>query len=308
MRQQVWTLRRCLISVLALTVGLQLGCTSKKAPLGTTKNPIKFFFVPSVDAKVIADKTRLIKKELEARTGYKFEIAMPANYIAVVESFGTKRADIAAVNTFGYVLANEKYGAQARLTVLRFGSPTYQAQIVARADSGIKTLKDLDGKKFAYVDPASTSGYLLPAKLFKERNIKMSQTVFAQKHDNVISMVYQKQVDAGATFYSPKEDNVIQDARRLVLKQYPDVEEKVKIIELTESIPNDPIIFRKGLPDEIREKTITAILDMMQTPDGKDAFMAIYGVTAFQRATDADYDKVKEMMVSLGVNARDLVK
>lgn len=283
-------------------------CVQNTAELGSEKNPIKFFFVPSTDAKLIDDKSKYIKKELEARTGYKFAISMPASFIAVVEAFGTNKADVAALNTFGYILARQKYGAQAWLTIIRYGSSSYEGQIIARADSKINSIEDLNGKKFAYVDPASASGYLLPAKLFKDKNIKPAQTVFAQKHDNVVSMVYQKQVDAGAAFYAPKEDGQLQDARRLVLKAYPDVESKIKIVQLTDSIPNDPIIFRKDMPEAIREKIITGILDMMKTPEGADAFKTMYGVTAFQRCTDKDYAKVDAMLLDLGIKPQDMIK
>lgn len=49
----------------------------------------------------------------------------------MVEAFGTKRADITAINTFGYLMANEKYGVEAKMTVLRHGLATYQAMFVA---------------------------------------------------------------------------------------------------------------------------------------------------------------------------------
>src|SRR6185437_3716402 len=117
-------------------------------------------------------------------------------------SFGTNRADVAALNTYGYIIAHEKYGAEARLITIRYGDSTYKAQFLARSDSGIKKLEDLNGKKIAFVDPASISGYLLPLKYLKDRGIKPKETMFAMRHDNVISMIYQHQVDAGATFYS----------------------------------------------------------------------------------------------------------
>lgn len=114
----------------------------------------------------------------------------------------------------------------------------------------IKSIEDLT-KKAAYVDPASTSGYILPLKLLKDKKIETKETVFALKHDNVISMVYQGQVDAGAAFFSPSHKNEkgeeeIEDARRLVKTQYPDVEKKISIIGMSDSIPNDPFVFRKG--------------------------------------------------------------
>lgn len=285
--------------VLVLSLGLWLtGCDLKKAPLGSKENPIKLHFVPSVEAKVLADRSKDFKTYLEKNTPYYYSITIPQSYITVVEAFGTKRADVSALNTFGYILANDKYGAEAKLTMIRHGSPTFQAQFVARADSGITKLEDLNGKTVAFVDPASTSGYLLPLKTLRDKKIQPKETMFAMKHDSVISMIYQKQVDAGATFYSPPQGEVLEDARRLVLGQYPDVVEKIKIIALTEPIPNEPFVFRKGMPEDMKTAIVQALLKFLETPEGKRAFRDLYGVTALKAAHDADYDVVREMIVA----------
>lgn len=276
-------------------------CTKKTAELGTAENPIKLHFVPSVDAKVIEDNSKKFQEFLEKNTPYKYEITIPQSFIAVVEAFGTKRADVAAINTFGYVLANKKYGAEARLTVIRNGADTYQSQFIVKAGGPIKTIADLAGKKIAFVEPASMSGYILPLKTLKDKKIEPKETVFAGKHDNVVSMVYNGQVEAGATFYSPpskdeKGVEKIEDARRLVLTQYPDVEKKVTILSLSDSIKNDPIVFRKELSEEMKVKIVDAMLAFIATPEGKSAFKAIYGVTEVKKSTDADYDSVRAML------------
>ncbi len=284
------------------------GCTKNKSKLGTVENPVKFFFVPSVDAKLLVEKTKHIHKYLEANTKYKFKVSVPTSYVAVVEAFGTKRADVASLNTFGYILANQKYQTEALLTVERFGHYDYKGQIIARADSKVKSLKDIEGKKIAYVDPASTSGYMLPATLLKQKNIKPSQKVFAQRHDNVVTMVYQKQVDVGATFYSPKEAGKIQDARRLVLTQFPNIENEVKVIHLTDPIPNDPIVFRKDMPDKMKNDIQEALLNYLNSKEGKAVFHELYGVTGLKKSTDKDYDSVRGILTALGKSASDLSK
>lgn len=296
----------------ALALGLVLvayalsGCTGSRGELGSEKNPVKLYFVPSVDARVIEDNSKKFKNYLEKTTPYKFEVSIPQSFVAVVEAFGTKRADVAAMNTFGYALANKKYGAEARLTVLRHGSPTYQSQFITRADSKISKIEDLEGKKVAFVDPASTSGYLIPLKTLKEKNVKPKETVFAMKHDSVVSMVYQGQVDAGATFYSPPSDGKLEDARRLVLTQYPDVEKKVKIVELSQPVPNDPIVFRKDMPEEMKAKIAKAFKDFLTTDEGKAAFKDIYGVTDLKDASDADYVATLKIYDELGVNLSEM--
>lgn len=290
-----------LVSVLFLST---ISCTKKRAEVGSEGNPVKLFFVPSVDIKVIEDSSKKLKDYLEKETSYKFEISIPQSYIAVVEAFGTDRADVAALNTYGYYLAHTKYKAEARLTILRHGSNTYQSQFIVKAGSPIKSLADFKGKKVAFVDPASASGYLLPLKMLRDKGVEPGEIVFAMKHDNVVSMVYNGQVEAGATFHSPAHEGQIEDARRLVKTQYPDVEEKVKILELSEPIPNDPIVFRANLPEDMKTKIANAFISFVKTPEGKAAFKAIYGVDDFKAVTDADYQSV----LSLGKLSEEVMK
>ncbi len=295
-------------ALLLASLSLMVSCSGRNAPLGSKDNPIKFFFLPSVDANRIADKQHLVEKYLRDNTPYHYKVSVPTSYIAVIEAFGTDRADIATLNTFGYLMAHERYGVEAVILSVRFGSETYRGQIVARADSGIKSIEELNGKKIAFVDPSSTSGFLLPSKLLKEKNVQPKETVFAQSHPNVITMVYQKQVDAGATFYTPAEDGKIQDARRLVKTQFPDVESAINILGLTDPIPNDPIAVRKDLPVEMRQATIDALLKYMATPEGKETFLDLYGMTGMIETNDSRYDAVREVLATLGKSASDLVQ
>lgn len=130
-----------------------------KKDLGSKSNPVKLYFTPSLDADRIITNAKVLVDFLEKETGYYFETAVPQSYIAVVEAFGTKKCDIAGINTFSYLMAHEKYGAEARLRVVREGGETtYKGCFLARAGSGIDSLPDLQGRKIAYVDPSSTSG------------------------------------------------------------------------------------------------------------------------------------------------------
>ena len=186
----------------------------KEEKLCTANNPIKLYFTPSVDSDTITSNSDHFVKFLEKETGMAFKTGIPTNYVAVVEAFGSNRADIGVMNSFGYIMANNKYGAEAKLKVIRYGEDHYRGQIIAHVDSGIKTVKDIDGKKFAFTDPSSTSGFMFPKKILNEHKAEPANTTFAIKHDNVVTMIYQKQVDAGATYYSPpSKDGKIRDAR-----------------------------------------------------------------------------------------------
>ncbi len=284
------------------------GCQND-APLGTKDNPVKLYFTPSVDADTISSNSREFIDFLEKETGLIFKTGIPTNYVAVVEAFGSKRADIGVMNSFGYLMANDKYGASAKLRVLRYGHDYYQGQILAHVDSNINTVSDLAGKKMAFVDPSSTSGYMFPLKMMKDAGIEPGNTTFANKHDNVVIMIYQKQVEAGATYYSaPSEDGTIRDARARVKVQFPDVEEKIKIVTTTGKIPNDPFVFRKDLSKEITDKFIAAVKKFIGTEKGKEIFKRIYSVEGVVDTTDADYDSLRSMVKAINLDTASLVK
>lgn len=281
-------------------------CT-RRQDKGSEKNPFIFSLVPGQDIKILSQEGEKLEAWLFKDLGIHVKVMVPSNFIAVVESLGSKRTDIAIMNTFGYVLAHEKYQAQARLIGLNGNYDHYWGQIIARKDR-VKSLKDLNGKKFAFVDPASTSGYILAKKLFAERGIKLRDFVFAGRHDSVASMVYQGQVDAGATYHSPAENGAPQDARKLVLTQYPDVFDKVQILEKTGPIPNDPVVFRADFPTDLREKIAESLKRFIKTDEGQTCMRALYHMSDLRDVTDQHYDSAREVLKKLGQSAQDLVK
>ncbi|MGZ3690532.1 MAG: phosphate/phosphite/phosphonate ABC transporter substrate-binding protein [Pseudobdellovibrio sp.] len=286
-----------------------LGCTKNNAELGSAENPVKFYLVPAQDVLTLNEQGKVLQKYLSQDLGLEFKVEVPSSYVAVVEAIGSKRADAAILNTFGYVLAHEKYGAEAKLKLVNRGRDFYSGQIIVRADSGIKNVNQLNGKKFAFVDPASTSGYLLPSRLFKKENIKLKETIFAGKHDSVVLAVYQKTVDAGATFYTPPDDDgTPKDARWLLRTQYPDVYDKIKILQLTEPIPNDPLVLRKDVPEELKAKIAASLQKYIKTPEGAKVMMDLYHITDFKEATDEDYAPVRTYLKDLGKTAQDFIK
>jgi phosphonate transport system substrate-binding protein len=248
----------CCVSVLA----------QAEEKIGTRKNPLKFAFSPSADTNKMMATAEPLRKCLEDKTGYFFDISIPPSYIVVVEGFGSKKIDLAMMTSTSYAKAREKkYEVEPLLRVVRKGDSTYQGMIVVRSDSGINKIEDLNGKKFAFVDPASGSGRIFPKKMLDEKKVRLAEEVFANKHDVAVGMVYQKQVDASAAFYSaPTDENLKRcekidsktcfgnDARKLLKTQFKDVFEKVKILALTEPILNDPVVARSALPTDMKTK------------------------------------------------------
>ncbi|MFZ9870325.1 MAG: phosphate/phosphite/phosphonate ABC transporter substrate-binding protein [Candidatus Kapaibacteriota bacterium] len=279
--------------------------------LGTPGNPIKIMLTPSTDAQAIIQNGDLLAAFIQDRTGLSVRVEVPNFYITVVEAFGTDRADVAIMNTFSYLLAHAKYGANAVLRVTRrYGELSYRGEIIVRADRGIDSLPQLEGKTIAYVDPSSTSGYIYPKELLREHNITTKEEMFAQGHNQVVMKVYQGDIDAGAVFYSSPDTVTGEqlDARCKVSTSYPDVYDVVKILALTREIPNDPVVVRKGLPTEIRDAVIKALLEFQQLPEGPAALMEIASIEGFVPTTDAAYGDVRSLVSKYGINLEDALK
>ncbi|MBI2793484.1 MAG: phosphate/phosphite/phosphonate ABC transporter substrate-binding protein [Ignavibacteria bacterium] len=279
--------------------------------LGSENNPVRIMLTPSTDAQAIIRNGEILAAYIEWQTGYKVRVDVPNYYITVVEALGTSRADVAIMNTFSYLLAHSKYGAEARLRVARrHGELTYKGEFIVRADGDIDSLTQLNGRTIAYVDPSSTSGYIYPKEMLRQRGITTSREMFANGHNQVVTKVYQGDVDAGAVFYSPPDalTGEILDARCKVVTQYPDVYEKVKIIALTDSIPNDPVVVRKNLDEKVRRAVIGALLKFQSTSEGRTALMTIASIEGFVPASDSDYNDVRALVERYGINLEATLK
>ncbi|MFN7454660.1 MAG: phosphate/phosphite/phosphonate ABC transporter substrate-binding protein [Pseudobdellovibrionaceae bacterium] len=281
---------------LIFLAGLSCSCTINHEK-GSAKNPITVSLIPAKDTRSLLVSAEEFSRWMEKETGWSFEVTVPHAYIAVVEALGSNRADIAFLNTTAYIMAHQKYQAEAQFISLgKDGSTTYRGQFISRKDSPVKKLADIDGKKMAYVDPTSASGYLLPAYQLKQLGISPKEKVFAGKHDSVVIMVYQKQVDVGATYHAPEENGVLQDARRLVKTQFPDVFDKIQILDFTIPFPNDAIVFRKGLDPVMKEKLAAAMLKWTKTPEGIVTLKPLNNSTGIQPVKDSDYDEARKLL------------
>jgi len=280
---------------------------SKERPMGTIDRPVIMAMVPGQDSIVLKSQGEIIQKCLEQETKLIFKLIIPTNFVAIVEAFGTKRVDLSLMNTYGYILAHQKFKATARLIGTYKNKSEYWGQIIARSD-GPQSIAELNGKTFAFVDPASTSGYVLPAKLIEDEKIKLKSTVFAGKHDFVVTMVYQGRVDAGATYHTLPDNGVPQDARTLVQTQFPDVLEKVKILKVIGPIPSDPIVFGAHMSKVIQDKIVKGFITCSKKPTVQDAFMKTYHLDGVLQVSDDRWNDFRQTLKAIGKNPEELLK
>lgn len=106
----------------------------------------------------------------------------------------------------GYALARQLCGVYVAYKAVRFGYDVYWAQFLVPRDSHINSIEDLDGLKWGYGDPGSTSGYMVPLVMFEVAGITPGKQVQTGGHNQSTQAVYNSEVDFAATFYSPPTD------------------------------------------------------------------------------------------------------
>ena len=298
-------MRKSLFILLALfiAVPLYLAAGEKEAELGTEENPIIWSFVPSGEMERVAAGAQSIADLLHDRTGLYFKTNVATEYAGVIEALSSDppEAHMASLATFAYVRAADRGVARAALVSVRYGSPTYNGQIIARADSGIRSVTQLRGRTFARPDPLSASGWIIPMLTMRAAGINpesdLEEIVDAGSHDSVVAAVYNGDVDAGATYV---------DARSRIEKEHPDVMEKVVVIELTEDIPNDGVQFSPVVPKDIQDRIVTALLEIAQTEEGKNALKTAYQWSGLERHDDTFYDPFRQVLQAAGLSIEQL--
>ena len=265
---------------------------------GSTSNPINMAFVPSADSQKVLATGQPLADMLTAATNLNFKVSVPTAYITVVEAMGSGQVDVGWLAPFAYVLAHDQNGSQVILTSLRQGSKSYRSQIIVRADSGINSIDQLRGKKFAFVDPASASGFLFPNAMLANMGLDyktfFSDTIFAGGHDKVVIAVYNKQVDGGATFGNSIDTGPPSDARTLVTSTLPDVMSVVKPIATTDPIPNDTVSVSSKLDPALVKLITDGLLYVQSTPGGQQALKDLYQIDGLAPGNDADYNPLRQ--------------
>src|SRR5512132_4581703 len=183
-------------------------------------------------------------------TGLNFKMEVGPTFAASIQSIGAEKAQVSFLNTFSVLLAEQKYGIVPALVAIRkyatndldpdkaLGGelePFYKGQFIANVDSGISSFADLKGKSFCFVDPNSTSGYIVPRIILAANGINpdtdFSATQNAGSHNNVAIAVYKGDCDAGVTYV-----NVLTDTSANLAATYPDIADKVKVFAVTDRI------------------------------------------------------------------------
>ena len=293
-----------LLTVVGLMVvaGMLLSACGGAAELGSEENPIVWAFVPSGETQTVVTGAEELSGLLTDETGLYFDVLVTTEYAGAVEAMcaDPAEAQMGSLNTFSYILANERCGVEAELVAVRFGSPTYNGQIIVNAESGIQSIEDLEGATFCRPDPLSTSGWIIPMLTMRANGIDTDadlEVVDAGSHDAVVTAVYNGDCDAGATYV---------DARGSIEEDSPDVMEVVQVVATTEDIPNDGVQFMPDMDEELKTTIIDGLLAISETEEGQEALDTAYSWAGLEQHGDDFYDPFRQVLEASGMSIEDL--
>jgi phosphonate transport system substrate-binding protein len=271
--------------------------------LGSEENPIIWSFVPSGEMERVAAGAGAVADLIYAETGLVVDTNVATEYAGVIEAMcaDPPKAHMASLATFSYILAADRGCAETELVAVRFGSPTYNGQLIARADSGITGVADLKGKTFCRPDPLSTSGWIIPMLTMRAAGIDtdtdLAQVVETGSHDAVVASVYNGDCDAGATYV---------DARTRIEDEHADVMDVVSVIGVTTDIPNDGVQYVPSFPRQLRDQLNAALLKIAATEEGAEALNTAYQWNALEPHYDTFYDPFRQVLDASGMAIDEL--
>lgn len=236
----------------------------------------------------------VLSKELDREVA----VEVYPDYNGVVEAMNYEKIDMAYLGPLTYVIAESSSNAKAIITQLIDGKPYYHAYIITHKDNPWNTLDEMlaDSKEvnFAFGDPNSTSGSLIPSIELQNRDVYKSEddnefasVRFTGSHDATALAIQNKQVDAGAI------DSAIYDQ----LVESGKIEgDQFKTIWKSEELFQYPWAVLESTDDATVKKLQDTFL-AIEDPEILDAF----GASGFTEASNEDYESIKQAAIKQGI-------
>jgi len=254
---------------------------------------LTFALLSTENAAEVGRRWTPIIAQLEKDLGVKVKYTMATDYRGTVEALKFGKAQLGHLGPKSYVEAStNNYANVEPIAQLQLanGSLGYRSCLIVHADSDVFSPEDMAGKTFAFNDPNSTSGYLVPSAFFMmEMGIDpqkhFAKVIFSGSHEASILAVANKKVDIASTN--------LPDLQQLTR------ENKVprgglRVIWVSRLIPNDPIVIRKDMPASLRSAVVESLTTMKTR--NPEAFKEIGAwVGNFVPADDAKYNVIREL-------------
>lgn len=247
---------------------------------GSKQQPLRVILIPAdggTEEGTIADFKPLFKA-VTNDTGIHFDIKVAQSYGAAVEAMANKQAEVAWFGAVSYMQAHEKGGAELLAVAEKKGDAVYYSGIFVAKDSGIKSIKDLKGKKVAFGDPSSTSSFNYPVAMLLAEGVDpvkdLNKVYITGSHSNSIAALSNGKVDACAcsfpSFGKAVKANAIDP-------------EKFHPLIKSEPIPNPPLAMHPELGEDLKVKLRKAFAGLHTNPAVKPEQIRGYGGKVYEK-------------------------
>ena len=283
------TIPRLLPSLLAMLIlaGPALAADS------TWPKELTFSLLSTEAANEVVRRWAPVLKQLEQDLGVKVKYVSATDYRGSIEALKFKKAEIGHLGPKAYVEAsNNNYANVEPIVQVQQanGSLGYRSCLMVHSDSDIFSPEDIAGKTFAFNDPNSTSGYLVPSAFFLmemgiDPKTHFSKLTFSGSHEASIVAVANKKVDVASTN--------LPDLQQLV-REGKVPRTALRVIWVSKLIPLDPVVIRKDLPASLRAAIQESLATMKarspQTFAEGGAFLG-----GFAKADDSKYQIIRDL-------------
>ena len=226
---------------------------------------------------------------IEKKLGVPVQLVDRENYDEMNSLLETGGVDAAFVCAGPYVEGKSKFNLELLAMPLVKGRPIYHSYIIVHKESTIASLKDLRGKVFAFTDPKSNSGKLVPtyilAKMKETPEHYFSRVEYTYGHDKSIRAVAEKIV-AGAAV-----DSLIWEYTAI---KNPELTAQTKIIAISEPYGIPPVVVRPGMDSELKKRLKDVLLAAASDSEGKIILNGMM-IDSFVAGDDKNYDSIRAM-------------
>jgi phosphonate transport system substrate-binding protein len=300
---RVWGKRTVVLAVFAAFLILS-GCeqTNKQAavPKSFGQQELLIGLIPEQNIFRQRERYQSLKKYLFDRIGVTVTFTSLSRYGNIAEHFKAEKLDGAFFGSFTYGLAHHQIGIEPIARPVNLdGSSTYRGYLFVRKDSDIKRAEDMQGKRFVFVDRATTAGYLFPLSYFRENGIRnvhryVKESIFAGSHDAAILAVLNREADIGAAKNTIYDQMALENAR---------IEKELTILASSDEVPQNCLAVRKGIDPELKNALKQALLDMDKSSEGKEVLRQ-FGARAFIDTRDNDYAYLYKLCSQVGIDLK----
>jgi len=223
------------------------------------------------------------------------EFIQRKTYGEINELIGRGQIDLAFICSGPYVTGRERYGLELLVTPQVQGSHFYQAYLIVNKDSPFHRFEDLKGRVFAFTDPDSNTGKLVPTywleQMGEQPETFFDKTIYTYSHDNSILAVARTLVDGASV------DGLIWE---YYYHKNPNFTSKTRIIKKSEPYGIPPLVVSKYLPQKLKEGIRELLFSMHQNPEGKRIIQKLM-IDRFIAPKEVWYDSIQRMKHNLSL-------